>query len=80
MGLEVRQFESASYPRRTLYVIEFNWKKIQSRVMLKNPDLSPQQSRSLVLDYIENLRMRLPFDVTLEKDDEDRESLSITSL
>ena len=80
MGLEVRQLESASYPRRTLYVIEFNWKKIQSRVMLKNPDSSPQQSRSLVLDYIENLRMRLPFDVTLERDDEDRESLSITSI
>lgn len=82
LTLDVRQLKLDSYPSRKLYVIDFNKYKIADR--LRHRDDFAQMNESEIFDktksVIDVLRTRLPFHLTIERDDMDREKLNITSI
>ncbi len=83
--LNVRQLGMDSYPCRTLYTIDFNRHKIGERITRKilaekNIVLNDSQQQALVNEYIDQLKRRMPFRLTIERDADDKELLSITSI
>ena len=82
--LMVRQLGLDFYPSRTLYVINFNDYQIREQIKakaLKDGILVTDQQVMAQLKEIENnLRMRLPFTLTVEQDIENKEKLSIESV
>ena len=84
--LNVRQLGINVYPSRTLYTIDFNRQKIANRIQQnlilqgQSPITSDLRLQQLVNDEIEQLRKRTPFKVTLSKDIEDNETLTIDAI
>ena len=82
--LNIRQLGLDSYPSRKLYVIDFNRYRMSDRVRNKaiqegNP-LTDAQVMAKVKDIIDDLRIRMPFQLSIERDEEDKEKLSITAI
>lgn len=83
-SLMVRQIGLESYPSRALYSIDFNRLKLASKIRSKaeiegeNPSDAAIQAR--VEDEIEIFKKRMPFKVTISRDPEDKEKLSIASI
>ena len=83
-SLKVRQFGLASYPSRDLYSIDFNWIKLASKVKTKananGESLSDAAVQARLKNEVDALQMRMPFTISIEKDIEDKEKLTITSI
>lgn len=82
--LNIRQLGLDSYPSRKLYVIDFNRYRMSDRVRNKaiqegNP-LTDAQVMAKVKDIIDDLRIRMPFQLSIERDEDDKEKLSITAI
>lgn len=69
--LKVRQIGKDSYPSRALYTIGFDWPRLALRA---------EQQEVPVTKIVELLKMRMPFSLTIEREPDDKESLSITSV
>lgn len=82
MTLVVRQIGMDTYPSRALYTIDFNAYKIADRLRKKAADdyVSDSKILSQVSDVKDALKKRMPFKITVERDPEDKENLSITSI
>lgn len=83
--LNVRQIGMDSYPCRALYSIDFNRHKIADKIRKKailNDEECPTDAKimGLVNETIDTLKKRMPFNVTIERDAEDKENLRISSI
>lgn len=82
--LNVRQIGIDSYPSRKLYVIDFNLFKISERIRLQSikagTPTSDVQVLAKVKEITDGLRLRMPFYLTVERDEEDKEKLTISSI
>lgn len=83
--LNIRQIGMDTYPARALYSIDFNTCKMADRLR-KNAVLNgedfPADAKVMgqVNEAVDALRKRMPFKITIERDVEDKESLSIASI
>lgn len=82
--LNVRQFGLATYPSRTLYSIDFNYvdlvNRIRRKALNKGENPSDAAVQSMANEEIEGLKKRMPFRVTIDRDLEDKERLTISSI
>ncbi len=83
--LNVRQIGLDSYPCRSLYAIDFNRYKIADKLRrraLLEDDECPTDAKilGLVQQYIDSLKKRMPFKIRIERDQDDKEKLSIASI
>ena len=83
--LNVRQIGLDTYPSRSLYTIDFNRYKIADRIRRKailndGTTYTDAKVQSMVNDQIEELKRRMPFKLTIDRDLEDKESLKISSI
>ncbi len=83
--LNVRQIGMDSYPCRALYSIDFNRHKIADKIRKKailNNEGCPTDAKvlGLVNEAINVLKKKMPFKITIERDPEDKENLSIASI
>lgn len=83
--LKVRQIGMDSYPCRALYSIDFNRHKmadkIRKRAILEGRECpTDAKVMALVKDSIDALKKRMPFKMTIERDVEDKEKLSISAI
>lgn len=82
--LNVRQFGLASYPSRALYSIDFNYTKLVNKIRNKALDIGSNPSdsavQSMANEEIEGLKKRMPFKITIDRDPEDKENLTISSI
>ena len=82
--LNVRQIGLPTYPSRSLYSIDFN----RQRLIRKFTNLALENGQSytdlqilaLVDKEVDALKKRMPFKVTIDRDPEDKEKLTITSI
>ena len=83
-ALNVRQFELVTYPSRALYSIDFNRVKleasIRNKASLNNEVISDNAIQAKIDDCIEEFKHRMPFKISIARDNEDKESLSIVSI
>lgn len=83
--LNVKQLGIEIYPSRSLYTIDFNRQKIATRIQQnmiaqgKGP-VSDTRLQQLVNDEVDQLRRRAPFNITLSRDVEDNETLTIDAI
>ena len=82
--LNVRQLGIASYPSRKLYVIDFNSQRLSQKIKQKSMKdgliLSDNEVMAKVKEITDDLRLRMPFYLTIERDEDDKEKLSIVSI
>lgn len=82
--LSVRQRELDSYPSRVLYIIDFNdyqiGEQIKVRARKEGNVVTDQQVKARSKEIINRLRQRLPFTLTVEQDNDNKEKLSIESV
>ena len=83
--LNVRQIGIDSYPCRALYSIDFNRHKmadkIRKRAILEGNECpTDAKVMALVKDSVDALKKRMPFKMTIERDVEDKENLSISAI
>lgn len=83
--LKVRQIGMDSYPCRTLYSIDFNRHKmadnIRKKAVLSGEDYpTDAKVMGMVNEVIDNLKKRMPFKVTISRDPDDKECLSVLSI
>ena len=82
--LNVRQIGLPTYPSRTLYSIDFNTqrliRKFKNAALENGQNITDLQILALVDKEIDALKKRMPFKVTLDRDPEDKEKLTITSI
>ena len=83
--LNVRQIGMDSYPCRALYSIDFNRHKmadkIRKKAILGNEDCpTDAKVMGLVNEAIDALKKKMPFKMTIERDNEDKENLSISAI
>lgn len=83
--LKIRQIGLDSYPCRALYSIDFNRFKLAERIRKKaflseDNSLTEVQVMRLVNKAIEEMKRQMPFKITLERDLEDKENLSIVCI
>lgn len=83
--LNVRQIGMDSYPCRALYSIDFNRHKIADKIRKKailSNEGCPTDAKvlGLVNEAINVLKKKMPFKITIERDSEDKEELSIASI
>ena len=83
--LNVRQIGMDSYPCRALYSIDFNrYKmadKIRKRAILSDEGCpTDAKVMGLVNEAIDTLKKRMPFKINIERDAEDKENLTISSI
>lgn len=83
--LNVRQIGMDSYPCRALYSIDFNRHKmadkIRKRAILEGYEYpTDTKVMALVKDTIDVLKKRMPFKITIERDVDDKENLSISAI
>ena len=82
--LNVRQLGLPTYPSRALYSIDFNYMKLMNKLRNrafdngKNP--SDAAIQAMINKEIDELKKRMPFKITIERDEEDKESLVIVSV
>ena len=83
--LNVRQIGLDSYPCRALYDIDFNRYKMSDRIrkkaLLNGEDIPTDAKVSgLVRENIDALKRRMPFKISIERDVDDKENLSISAI
>ena len=82
--LNVRQIGMDTYPSRALYSIDFNRFKmadsIRKKAFLNNDYPTDAKVSGLINESIDSLKKRMPFKMTIERDVEDKENLSIVSI
>lgn len=83
--LNVRQIGIDSYPCRALYSIDFNRYKIADKIKKKailSGEDCPTDAKvlGLVNESIDVLKKKMPFRITIERDPEDKENLSIAAI
>ena len=82
--LNVRQLGLSTYPSRALYTIDFNYmklvKKIRDKALDNGNNPSDAAVQSMANEEIEGFKKRMPFKITIERDSEDKENLSISSI
>ena len=83
--LNVRQIGMDSYPCRALYSIDFNRHKMADKIRKKvilSDEGCPTDAKvmGLVNEAIDTLKKRMPFKITIERDAEDKENLTISSI
>ena len=82
--LNVRQFGLTSYPSRALYSIDFNYMKLVNKIRNKALDNGNNPSdaavQSMTNDEVEGFKKRMPFKITIDRDPEDKENLTISSI
>lgn len=83
--LTVRQLGIDTYPCRALYSIDFNrYKmadKIRKRALLENNEcLTDAKVIALVSEAVDVLKKRMPFRITIDRDADDKENLTITAI
>lgn len=83
--LNIRQIGMDTYPTRALYSIDFNTYKIADRLRKKavlNGEDFPTDAKIMgqVNEIVDVLKKRMPFRITIERDVEDKENLSIASI
>ena len=83
--LNVRQVGLDSYPCRALYNIDFNRFKMSDRIrkkaLLAGEEMpTDAKVQGMVKDAIDSLKKRMPFKISIERDLEDKESLSIAAI
>lgn len=82
--LNVRQIGFDSYPSRKLYVIDFNQYRMADRIRNKaiseGHPMGDAQVLAKVKEQVDSLRLRMPFQLAIERDEDDKEKLSITSI
>ena len=83
--LNVRQIGLDSYPCRALYNIDFNRYKMSDRIrkkaLLNGEDIPTDAKVSgLVRENIDALKKRMPFKISIERDVDDKENLSISAI
>ncbi len=83
-SLTVRQIGLESYPSRTLYSIDFNRLKIAAKVKKKAESageiLSDAAIQARIEDIIDGFKKKMPFKVSISRDQDDKEKLSIVSI
>lgn len=83
--LNVRQIGMDAYPSRPLYCIDFNADKIADRIRrraaLAGEDY-PTDAKVMgqVKEVVDKLKTRMPFRLTIERDAEDKELLTISAI
>ncbi len=82
--LWVRRMDLDSYPARPLFNIDFDRIALARRIERKitgqgGPVPKKERLRAMAADEINDLRARMPFTITIERDLEDKESLIIVS-
>lgn len=85
MRLNVRRMGLDSYPSRRLYNIDFNEFKIADRmrraaVSQNGTWLTDSQISVMVHEYVDELRKRMPFAMTIARDPDNREALTIEEI
>lgn len=82
--LYVRQIGLSTYPSRALYTVDFNYtrmlNKVRNRANENGENLSDSAIQALAYEEIDNLKKRMPYKITIERDIDDKENLSITSI
>lgn len=82
--LNVRQFGLASYPSRALYSIDFNYMKLVNKIHNKALDNGNNPSDATIQlmanEEIEGFKKRMPFKITIDRDPEDKENLTISTV
>lgn len=83
--LNVRQIGIDTYPCRALYTIDFNRHKIADRIRKKallndGVTLTDAKVQSLINEQVDMLKKRMPFKLTIDRDVDDKESLTISSI
>ena len=82
--LNVRQFGLATYPSRALYSIDFNYMKLVNKIRNKALDNGENPSdaavQSMANEEIEAFKKRMPFKITIDRDPEDKENLTISAI
>lgn len=83
--LNIRQIGMDTYPARALYSIDFNTYKMADRLRKKailNGMDFPTDAKIMeqVNEVVDALKKRMPFKITIERDIEDKERLSIASI
>lgn len=83
--LNVRQIGMDSYPWRALYIIDFNRRKMADKIRKKailNGGECPTDAKvmGIINENIDMLKKRMPFKLTIERDADDKESLSIAGI
>lgn len=82
--LNVRQFGLATYPSRALYSIDFNYmklvNKIRNRALDNGNNPSDAAVQSMANEEIEGFKKRMPFKITIDRDPEDKENLTISAI
>lgn len=82
--LTVRQFGLATYPSRALYSIDFNYMKLVNKIRNRALDAGENPSdaavQSMANEEIEGLKKRMPFKITIDRDPDNKEELSISAI
>ncbi len=82
--LSVRQFGLATYPSRALYSIDFNYMKLVNKIRNRALDAGENPSdaavQSMANEEIEGLKKRMPFKITIDRDPDNKENLSISAI
>ena len=82
--LTVRQFGLATYPSRALYSIDFNYMKLVNKIRTRALDAGENPSdaavQSMANEEIEGLKKRMPFKITIDRDPDNKEELSISAI
>ena len=83
-NLNVRQLGIDSYPARSLYTLDFDQLKIADIIKEQSEtdtnEYSTARLHTLINDKIDDYKKRMPFKITVERDNDDKESLYITSV
>lgn len=82
--LRIRQLGLTSYPSRILYALDFNRYKlreiIREKARAKGENMTDGEVLAALNEKIDTLKSRMPFTISLERDSEDIEKLSIDSV
>ncbi len=84
-NLNVRQIGMDTYPCRALYTIDFNRHKMADRIRKRalldgGLTLTDAKVQALVSEQVDLLKKRMPFKLTIDRDIDDKELLSISTV
>lgn len=83
-NLRIRQLGMDSYPARSLYTIDFDRTRMAARISKQADDeginYSTAHIHSLVNEMIDEYKKRMPFKLTIEREQDDKETLYITGI
>ena len=82
--LRIRQLGLDSYPSRILYAIDFNSCKlrenIREKARAKGENMTDGEVLAALNEKIDTFKLKMPFTISLERDSEDIEKLSVESV